>query len=332
MIEAKSSVRLSWTLPLLALLVSLLSACATPVRVETHAVQAGKMAPGDLEAAFQLVNTAREPESTILIYDASGSMRWPIRSGGEERFGPAHRAMLQFIERTGRQDNVGILVYGSQQPSGVSDGRVVNASRAKTSCLNDIRLVRPLGPAKEQLVIKEKIAYLSRSESYRGDTPIGGALMKAAELLGPVQGPKRVVLLTDGVEECFPMVPGSVNPQEAIKRLNDNGVVVDIVFSGGGLNASGASNARSKDAAQSLRALATGEFFEAGSYEELVDALLRIEIAKFMYELVDHDGKVVAKARIGESITVKSGGYLFRGLTASGFNKRITLPDRKSVV
>ncbi len=305
-----------------------LSACApVPTRVETHAVQAGKMAPGDSEAAFKLVNTIRDPESVVLIYDASGSMRWPIRAGGEERYGPAFRALQQFIDRLGKQDQVAIIVYGSTLPSGVSDGKVTNPSRAKASCSDDIRIAVPLAPLSNRNEIKAKISNLGKIDAYRGDTPIGGALNKAADLFNGVSGTKRVVLLTDGVEECYPLVAGSPNPEEAVKRLAAQDITIDVLFAGGGLNAQGSLTARSSGAAENLRKLATGQFFEAASFDDLVDALLRIEIAKFRYELVSKDGKVAARARIGEPVTVPSGEYIFRGLTSHGFQKTIQLPN-----
>lgn len=306
--------------------VLMLSACATPARIETHAVQAGKMLPGDSEAAFKLVNTIRDPESVVLIYDASGSMRWPIRTGGEERYGPAFRSLNEFIDRLGRNDQISVVVYGSSLPSGVSDGRVTNAARAQASCNNDIRVVIPFGAQPSRNEAKSKLAFLAKVDAYRGDTPIGGALTKAAELLENTSGSKRVVLLTDGVEECHPLVAGSPNPEEAVKRLSAMNATVDVVFAGGGLNAQGSATNRSKNAAENLRKLATGQFFEASSFDDLVDALLRIEIAKFRYELVDKTGKPVASARIGEAITVPSGEYLFRGLTAKGFQKTIVIP------
>lgn len=314
-------------LPVFCAVVALtLSACAVPARIETHAVQAGKMVPGDSDAAFKLVNAIRDSESVVLIYDASGSMRWPIRSGGEERYGPAFRSMHEFIDRLGKNDQISVIVYGSSLPSGVSDGKVTNAARAQASCNNDIRVVIPFGAPPNRNEAKSKLAFLGKVEAYRGDTPIGGALTKAAELLENISGSKRVVLLTDGVEECYPLVSGSSDPEEAVKRLSALSATVDVVFAGGGLNAQGSATSRSKNAAANLRKLATGQFFEASSFDDLVDALLRIEIAKFRYELIDGNGKSVASARIGEAITVPSGKYLFRGMTAQGFQKAVVIP------
>ena len=309
----------------------LLAGCASPprpldVNVEAHATQAGKMEPGTTEDAFRFVQGVREPESVVLIYDASGSMRWPIREEGEPRFGPAYRALLQFVERTARHDKLAIIVYGSQLPSGVSDGKVLNAPRAKASCNDDIRVVQTLQPVKDHAAIKSRLTYLEKAAAYRGDTPLGNSMMKAAELLGDALGGKRVVLLTDGAEECYPQIAGSVSPKEAVQKLREAGITVDIVFSGGGLDAKGASNERSKDNAKNLGALASGQFYEAGSYDELVDALLRIEIAKFRYELVDSTDHVVASANLGQKISLPAGQYTFRGLKARGFSKSITLP------
>lgn len=317
----------------IALLASflLLSGCANKpinvdVNVEAHATQAGKMEPGSTEDAFRFVQGVREPESIVLIYDASGSMRWPIREGGEPRFGPAYRALVQFVERTARHDKLAIIVYGSQLPSGVTDGKVLNSMRAKASCNDDIKVVQILQPVKDHAEIKGRLTYLEKMNAYRGDTPLGNSMMKAAELLANAPGEKRVVLLTDGAEECYPQIAGSISPKDAVQKLKEANITVDIVFSGGGLDSKGISNDRSKDNAKNLSALATGQFYEAGSYDELVNALLRIEIAKFRYELVDSKGKVAASANLGQRISLPAGQYIFRGLKARGFSKPVTLP------
>jgi hypothetical protein len=151
-------------------------------------------------------------------------------------------------------------------------------------------------------------------------------MMKAAELLADAPGEKRVVLLTDGAEECYPQIAGSVSPKEAVQKLKEADITVDIVFSGGGLDAKGVATERTKDNAKNLSALASGQFYEAGSYDELVNALLRLEIAKFRYELVDGKGGVAATANLGQKISLPSGQYTFRGLKARGFTKPVTLP------
>jgi Mg-chelatase subunit ChlD len=311
----------------------LLSGCASPpipvsvsVQVEAHATQAGKMEPGTAEDAFRFVQGVREPESVVLIYDASGSMRWPIREGGEPRFGPAYRALLQFVERAARHDKLAIIVYGSQLPSGVSDGKVLSAPRAKASCNEDIRVVQTLQPVKDRSEIKGRLTYLEKVAAYRGDTPLGNSMIKAAELLSNAPGEKRIVLLTDGAEECYPQIAGSVSPKEAVQKLKEANITLDIVFSGGGLDAKGVANERTKDNAKHLSALASGQFYEAGSYDELVNALLRIEIAKFRYELVDSQGEVAARANLGQQISLPSGQYTFRGLKARGFSKPVSVP------
>ncbi|MBI4740989.1 MAG: VWA domain-containing protein [Betaproteobacteria bacterium] len=316
--------------PVLAAL-ALLSGCAVkPVNVEAHATQAGKMEPGSTEDAFRFVQSVREPESIVLIYDASGSMAWPISAGGEPRFGPAYRALLQFVDRTARHDKLAIIVYGSQLPSGIMDGKVLNAAKAKASCNDDIRVVQPLQPAKDRAEIKGRLNHLSKVGAYRGDTPLGNSMMKAAELLANAPGEKRVVVLTDGAEECHPQIAGSVSPRDAVQKLKDADIAVDIVFSGGGLDSKGVVSERSKENTRNLSTLATGQFFEAGSYDELVNALLRIEIAKFRYELVSSKGAVAATANLGQQITLPAGEYTFRGLKARGFSKPVTLPAARA--
>ena len=315
-------------------LILLVSGCANKqpmqTNVEAHATQAGKMETGSAEDAFRFVQAVREPESIVLIYDASGSMRWPISKDGDPRYVAANKALLQFVDRTARHDKIAIIVYGSQLPSGISDGKVLSETRAKASCNQDIAVLQPLQPAKDLAEIKRRLTPLGRVETYRGDTPLGNSMMKAAELLSNSQGEKRVVVLTDGAEECYPQIAGSVSPKDAVQKLKDANITVDIVLSGGGLNSKGGINEKSKDSVKDLSALATGQFLEAGSYEELVNALLRIEIAKFRYELVDSKGGVAATANLGQRIAVPSGEYVFRGLKAQGFSKQVTLPAARA--
>lgn len=308
-----------------------ISGCATkPVNIEAHATQAGKMETGSVDDAFRFVQSVRDPESIVLIYDASGSMRWPISKDGEPRYVAAYRALLQFVERTARHDKIAVIVYGSRLPSGISDGKVLNEQRAKASCNQDIVVVQALQPAKDLGDIKSHLTQLSRVDAYRGDTPLGNSMMKAAELLSNSPGEKRVVVLTDGAEECNPQIAGSVSPKDAAQKLKDANITVDIVLSGGGLNSKGVINEKSKESANGLSGLATGQFLEAGSFDELVNALFRIEIAKFRYELVDKKGTVVATANLGQRIAVPSGEYVFRGLKAHGFSKPIKIPDARA--
>lgn len=322
---------------LLVASLALFAGCATkpptvvPVALETHAVRAGEIRTNDQEAAFDFVSQLRAAEAVVIIYDASGSMRWPIRQGGEARYVAAHKAITDYVKKLQPKDQVGLIVFGSQAPSGAFDGRVNDMARAQKSCRGDILLKRSLDTFSHN-DMQTALAPLAKEGSYRGDTPIGGAIQKAVSLLEPVQGrKKRIVLMTDGMEECYPGVKGAPNPRVEIDRAKELEITLDIVFSGGGLNAKGEPSARSEEDARSLSKLASGVFLEADSYEGILNALMQMEIAKFSYQLLDLNDKVAITARIGERVTVPSGKYLFKGLTAAPFTLPVALPSTRSV-
>ena len=127
------------------------------------------------------------------------------------------------------------------------------------------------------------------------------------------------------------MVKGAPNPQVEIDKAKELDITLDIVFSGGGLNAKGEVTAKAEENARALSKLASGVFLEADSYEGILNALMQMEIAKFSYKLLDPQGQVVAKARIGERVTVPSGKYQFQGLTATPFTLPVELPAARSV-
>ena len=214
---------------LLVASLALFAGCATkpkppivvPVTVETHAVRAGEIRTNDQEAAFDFVSQLRAAEAVVIIYDASGSMRWPIRQGGEARYVAAYKAITDYVKKLQPKDQVGLIVFGSQAPSGAFDGRVNNMARAQKSCLGEILVKQSLDTFSHN-DMQTALAPLAKEGSYRGDTPIGGAIQKAVSLLEPVQGrKKRIVLMTDGMEECYPGVKGAPNPRVEIDRAKE---------------------------------------------------------------------------------------------------------------
>jgi len=337
-----------------------LSGCATPPPPGPEYVNftVGVTGPGkteaDLESAYGLISNIKSPDNILIIYDASGSMRWPTAPGAEPRYKHAHKSLSRYLEGVRASDNVGLIVYGSRYPSGIFAGKIQNMAVAKKSCIEDIVVTVPFGKFNKG-AFRSELDRLSQSRAYKGDTPIGGAIAKATGIFKGVSAErKHIVLITDGAEECFIRsggVPGSVSPEEAVQKASDEGVTVSIVAYGVGRGKDGQVVANPEQALNSLRNLATGVFVVANTGEELMRALMQVEVENFKFDLLDMNKQVVGKFSIGQTIRVdvskykgqakksesRPGGparmkFTINGAAEKGFQKDIGIPvDVKEV-
>jgi len=119
--------------------------------------------------------------NVLFIFDSSGSMKKKV-DNGEQRMTVAKRAMAQTLQDMPTGVRVGLLLYGHR--------------RAK-DC-TDIELTSPIG-ADDPAAIAKRIAELKP----KGETPIAAALEQAIRSFAALKGQSnRVVLVTDGIEEC----------------------------------------------------------------------------------------------------------------------------------
>jgi hypothetical protein len=298
-----------------------LGGCATPpppgpeyVNFTVGVTGTGKT-EADLESAYSLISNIKSPDNILIIYDASGSMRWPTAPGGEPRYKHAHKSLARYLEGVRASDNVGLIVYGSRYPSGVFGGKIQNAAVAKKSCTEDIVVTVPFGKFNKGS-FRSELDRLSQSRSYRGDTPIGGAIVKATSIFKGIDvDRKHIILITDGAEECFNKgdrsnsVPGSASPEDAVQKAADEGITVSIVAYGVGRGKDGHVVANPEQALNSLRNLSTGVFVVANTGEELTKALMQVEVENFKFDLLDLNKKTVGKFSIGQTIQVDVSKY-----------------------
>ena len=295
---------------------------------------AGK-AEADLESAYGLISNIKSPDNILIIYDASGSMRWPTAPGGEPRYRNAHKSLARYVDGIRSSDNVGLIVYGSRYSSGIFGGKIQNAATARKSCTEDIVVTVPFGKF-NKASFKPELDRLGQVRNYKGDTPIGGAISKAAGMFKGVNSDrKHIVVITDGAEECFSKdrqnsVPGSVSPEEAVKKASDEGITVSIVAYGVGRGNHGQVVANPEQALNSLRNLATGVFVEANTGEELTRALMQVEVENFKFDLLDADKQVVGKFSIGQTIQVDVSKY--RGQAKKSASRPGTPPRMKFTI
>jgi hypothetical protein len=313
---------------LVGILLLTLLGCATPppppppptaeyLNLTVQAVKSGQLTPS-LESAYNFVSTIKSFENVIIIYDASGSMLWPTLIGGEPRYLHAYRSLSKYFEGLRERDNVGLIVFGSRYPSGIFAGNVQNMAAARRSCTEDIETTVPLGRFRKGSFTNE-LDRLSQSRSYKGDTPIGGAILAGVDILKEARGErKHIIVITDGGEECYHPegppkgVPGAVSPDKAIQKAKELGITVSIVGYGIGHGKDGKIMVNPQQTLESLKNLANGVFVVANTGEELLRALMQVEVENFRFALIDQNGRTLGRFKIGERIKVNMMPYTYR--------------------
>ena len=210
-----------------------------------------------------------------LILDTSGSML--DRFEGKRRIDVAQTVLTHLIE--------------DKLPAGVPLAMRIFGD-APSSC--DTKLAVPLGPMQPTEVVSQinKVHILSSV-----NTPIGAALKQVASDLATVTGPRIVVLMTDGEENC------GGNPAAAVRALAKAGVDVHVNIVGFQI---GQKSLRGQMAAWAK--LGHGSFFNATTGSDLNAALALAVSAP--YRVLDENGKVVATGTVnGTPLTLKPGSY-----------------------
>jgi Ca-activated chloride channel family protein len=168
-----------------------------------------------LAAGIAVPTTAVADETTALapkvnlVLDVSGSMRTRDIDGGT-RMAAAKQAFNEVLDATPEEVQLGIRTLGANYPG---DDR-------KTGC-KDTEQLYPVGPL-DRTEAKTAVATLSPT----GWTPIGPALLKAADDLEGGEGTKRIVLISDGEDTCAPLDPCEVAREIAAKGI---GLTIDTL-------------------------------------------------------------------------------------------------------
>ncbi len=138
----------------------------------------------------------------MVVLDASGSMTASDAPG--PRITAAKHAVTGLVGSLPSDAQVGLEVYGTSTGS---------SSAEKTAGCQDIKVVVPVGPI-DKSAFGAQVAGIRAS----GYTPIGESLRKAAAAL-PKEGPRSIVLVSDGEDTCAPPQPCAV-----AKELKKQGV------------------------------------------------------------------------------------------------------------
>jgi Ca-activated chloride channel family protein len=153
---------------------------------------------------------------TMVVLDASGSMTGADPTGGT-KMDAARRAVHTFLDAAPDGAPVGLAAYGT--------GTGNSAAERAQGC-QDVTVERPVGP-----LDRAGLGAAVDGLTPRGYTPIGRALQVAAEQL-PQEGPRSIVLVSDGVDTCSPP-----QPCEVVRTLAGQGVDLVVHAVGFGVDA-----------------------------------------------------------------------------------------------
>ncbi|MFD6492789.1 VWA domain-containing protein [Streptomyces sp. NPDC059944] len=146
--------------------------------------------------------TAAAPKVELLL-DVSGSMR-ARDIDGESRMSAAKQAFNEVLDATPEEVQLGIRTLGANYPG----------EDRKTGCKDTAQLY-PVGTL-DRTEAKTAVATLNPT----GWTPIGPALLKAADDLQGGEGTRRIVLISDGEDTCQPLDPCEVAREIAAKGID----------------------------------------------------------------------------------------------------------------
>ncbi|RFU84357.1 VWA domain-containing protein [Streptomyces triticagri] len=188
----------------------------------------------------------RQPR-IMTILDASGSMK-EKDAGGRTRLAAAKEAVTGLIDDVPDGTAMGVRVYGSEY-AGEDPG---------PGC-RDTRLLAPVAEL-DDAARKKATAEVRRMDAL-GMTPIGATLKLAAKELGD-DGPRRIILVSDGEDTCAPPSPCRV-----ARELKGAGL--DLVIDTVGLKVTAKARAELKCIAKATK----GRYADAGDADELGDGL-----------------------------------------------------------
>ncbi|WLW51225.1 VWA domain-containing protein [Streptomyces sp. YU58] len=144
-----------------------------------------------------------------LVLDVSGSMRERDIDGGT-RMAAAKQAFNEVLDATPEEVQLGIRTLGANYPG----------DNQKTGCKDTAQLY-PVSTL-DRTEAKTAVATLSPT----GWTPIGPALLAAADDFTKGASSKRIVLISDGEDTCAPLDPCEVAREIAAKGI---GLTIDTL-------------------------------------------------------------------------------------------------------
>jgi hypothetical protein len=271
------------------------TATATPAPTPTSApAPTATATPSPTVVPTPATTPSNEPGAVRVVTAGGGSALPPNASGAVEIIVDTSGSMLQPMGGQLRIDVAKDVLTGvvtTQLPAGTQTAMRVFGT-VPGSC--DTSLAIPLGPL-DPASAASTVASIQAIDEVR--TPLGASLEAAGADLRNVNGPKLIVLVTDGEETC------GGDPGAAINSLAAQGVDVRVNIVGFAIN--------DPQIEQTLATWAEqggGQYYSAADAEDLGPALN--QALQPTYEVQDSDGFTVGSGVVnGEAVPVPAGRY-----------------------
>lgn len=230
-------------------------------------------------------------QPVMLVLDASGSMLQEDAGQGRTRMEAARTALTDLIDAAPEGAELGLMVYGSE---------VGNSDAEKEAGCQDIRTLSEVGPV-DRTALTEAVEAVQAS----GWTPIGRSLELAAQEL-PAEGPRSIVLVSDGIDSC-----GDPDPCEVAEELAADGV--DLAIHTVGFRVDDAARAQLQCVADATG----GTYADAADAGELTEQM-SIQVQRAMRSYVPAGRPVEGGAEHTSPLTLDEGDYVIELTSKDG--------------
>jgi len=244
---------------------------------------------GQLNVAWEK-GKAMSGATIELILDASGSMKSAKNKvDGKLKIDVAKDVMKQIIDLFPGDTQVGLRVYGHRRKDGT-----------KGAC-EDSELIAPIGN-----LDRKRLGDQIQSINALGGTPIAYSLLRAGDDLAKIQGPRHIVLITDGKEEC------KGDPAKSVEQIRAKGVDARIDIVGFAL-----ADKKDKADMDKVAGKSGGRFFDAQNRDALASAIS--ESLAMPFEVLDGHDQKAAEGLTGQPLnSLYQGNYTVIVHTAKG--------------
>ncbi|UCH75005.1 MAG: VWA domain-containing protein, partial [Rhodospirillales bacterium] len=214
---------------------------------------------------------------------------------GKLKIDVAKEVMSEIVGLLPSDSQVGLRVYGHRKKEGT-----------KGDC-QDSQLVVRIGD-----LDRKKLLAAVKNIKALGTTPIAYSLQQAGKDLARIEGPKLIVLVTDGKEEC------KGDPAAVVTELREQGIDVQLDIVGFAL-----AEEKVKQDMQRAAEAGGGRFFDAQDRDALAAAIRKTLAMPF--DVLDGHNRQVATGLTGQDpLEMHQGDYSVIVRTAKG---DVTLRD-----
>lgn len=165
---------------LILVFVLIISSCSNDKKEDKKSKnsQSQKKQESETSSIDELISNENKFQKTMIIFDASGSM-WGLING-TKKLDIAKNALKNTVNNL-NDSKIGLMAYGHRRNGDCEDIEILTEPQ-KNNSKNISKILDKISP--------------------KGRTPIGGAILKAAEFLKYKEVASNIILISDGDESC----------------------------------------------------------------------------------------------------------------------------------